>query len=522
MRRISQILIIFVTASAFAQYVWRVDEEPRPYGFEGDIPSFVTGDTISGLVHSNGELAIFGSPVFYDRVSTSQDDFYHGEGYDPQFLGPPPLFHAVPIYVPEVAYNLRAWASYYYNPGSNKQMRCRIDQSSVTLWTWDIGEAFDSTNAGTTRDDLAITGAMCLFTECPLELWGTNIQGRITIGSAQQIRLIDDIYVAPPWDGGSPQTGDIRVSMANPNYVGVVSEGNIKIANNTGNGRENSDSLSFDQPNPAFSDIILTAEIVALGSLQIENQNDADSGYVCDCSPDQRGTIWLWGAITQGEHGFHWRTNNGGTGYRLHASYDPRFASQRPPCFSEFDSTGEREPTDTLNFGDVVVGTAVWDTAEIYLFDYAALGGVMATSYYYAVRIPPYFGTHFRVPVRFIPPHVGSFPGVLTVQTSERAFQIPLRGRGVEEGGPQIVAPNAYPNPFNAVTRFTFAMQAAGNVTLEVYDLQGRRVASLLDEWKNAGSHQVSFDAGNLSSGLYMGRLQTPDQERHIKLLLIK
>ncbi|WP_457651477.1 T9SS type A sorting domain-containing protein [Rhodocaloribacter sp.] len=66
-----------------------------------------------------------------------------------------------------------------------------------------------------------------------------------------------------------------------------------------------------------------------------------------------------------------------------------------------------------------------------------------------------------------------------------------------------------YPNPFNPATRIPYALPAAGPVRLTVHDALGREVARLVDGLQPAGMHAVTFDAGDLPSGLYLYRLQS-------------
>ncbi|MEX0680513.1 MAG: DUF4832 domain-containing protein [Balneolales bacterium] len=61
-----------------------------------------------------------------------------------------------------------------------------------------------------------------------------------------------------------------------------------------------------------------------------------------------------------------------------------------------------------------------------------------------------------------------------------------------------------YPNPFNPVTTITFDLQQDVNVRLEVFNLLGQKVASLVDEPRTAGTHRVTFDSSELSSGVYL------------------
>jgi hypothetical protein len=79
-----------------------------------------------------------------------------------------------------------------------------------------------------------------------------------------------------------------------------------------------------------------------------------------------------------------------------------------------------------------------------------------------------------------------------------------------------------YPNPFNPSTTIRFVVPVSGFVSLKVFDLLGREVATLVDEKKDAGSYEVTFDGKNLSSGVYFYRLQAGEFVQTKKLLLQK
>jgi len=64
-----------------------------------------------------------------------------------------------------------------------------------------------------------------------------------------------------------------------------------------------------------------------------------------------------------------------------------------------------------------------------------------------------------------------------------------------------------YPNPFNPSTMIAFSIPAAGHVTLTVYDVLGREVATLVDRQMAPGSYEATFDAAGLPSGLYLYRI---------------
>ena len=80
----------------------------------------------------------------------------------------------------------------------------------------------------------------------------------------------------------------------------------------------------------------------------------------------------------------------------------------------------------------------------------------------------------------------------------------------------------AYPNPFNASTTISFELRDASFVNLTIYDITGREVARLVDGMMPAGSHQVVFDAKDLTSGVYFARLTAGDFRGARKMLLLK
>jgi hypothetical protein len=79
-----------------------------------------------------------------------------------------------------------------------------------------------------------------------------------------------------------------------------------------------------------------------------------------------------------------------------------------------------------------------------------------------------------------------------------------------------------YPNPFNPVTVIAFDLARDGRTTLEVFDVLGRRVRTLVDGMLPAGEHRVTLDAASLPSGTYIYRLQAVEFTQSRKMLLLK
>jgi hypothetical protein len=151
----------------------------------------------------------------------------------------------------------------------------------------------------------------------------------------------------------------------------------------------------------------------------------------------------------------------------------------------------ERAPTGELFLADrtaVNPGLRVYDTAT----------GIQLTSNPIDVGLPP-FDITFSV----------------EVQT------------GVEDAPPVASLGQNYPNPFNPSTTIPFVLERDANVVVEVFDVRGGRVATLVDEALRAGAHQTRWDGRDAASrpaasGVYFVRLRTGGTVVNQKLLLLK
>lgn len=127
-------------------------------------------------------------------------------------------------------------------------------------------------------------------------------------------------------------------------------------------------------------------------------------------------------------------------------------------------------------------------------------------------------GVNVDLPFAGIAPDLGAFEtGIIT---------------GIRSGSPpaNFKLGQNYPNPFNPRTAIRFQLSAVSSVTLKVFDLLGRSVATLLNEERSPGEHRIEFDASALTGGVYLARLQARQLSggesgtyvQSIKMLLVK
>ncbi len=81
---------------------------------------------------------------------------------------------------------------------------------------------------------------------------------------------------------------------------------------------------------------------------------------------------------------------------------------------------------------------------------------------------------------------------------------------------------NNYPNPFNPTTTIAYQIPVAGMVTLKVVDILGREVTTLVNEYKNIGKYNITFDASNLTSGIYIYQIKAGNFTKANKMILVK
>jgi len=156
-----------------------------------------------------------------------------------------------------------------------------------------------------------------------------------------------------------------------------------------------------------------------------------------------------------------------------------------------------------------------------YIADLNGLGGGAAVVFASGFLNPaensdgPAFGLYAALPNGT----VVELPAVGSDDDGEEFFA----GRLGDEQLPAEFALNQnYPNPFNPTTTISFALPAATNVTLKVYNMLGQTVETLIDEPMEAGVHQINFDASSMASGMYFYNIKTDNKSETRKMVLLK
>ena len=117
---------------------------------------------------------------------------------------------------------------------------------------------------------------------------------------------------------------------------------------------------------------------------------------------------------------------------------------------------------------------------------------------------------------------VGAVPSISSIDFDLIPVAASIENPGAVTTVTQYRLDAPYPNPFNPTTTLTYSLAAGSDVTLKVYDVLGREVATLVNDHQNAGDYRVTFDASHLASGNYFLVLNADGQVAARKMTLLK
>jgi len=325
---------------SFANYMYLTNLETTRFD---EIIWFWTPDTLYGRTHSNDFIGLKYSPHFYGPISSSKDHFLEYQAspyfeYEPQFNVPP-------VYFPTEANSIRNNANPWV-PTRNGQLMTwvHMEAGGIDIFQYPMG----TPRADSLFMHLNTPNWQCIFIDGDCEVEG-ELAGTFTIGCRGNMWLIDNIRYA----GAHRTTGwfESAPPSAMRHMLGLVSESNIIIKDNIVNGQADGWNLARGDRNR--NSIIINAGMVALGeSFTFEHQNDEWDLYQGP-TPDERGYIYLVGAVTQWRRGYVHRSNHVGTGYGKSYNYDFRFDRRPPPFYLEATDEKGHGLFDIISWGEL-------------------------------------------------------------------------------------------------------------------------------------------------------------------------
>jgi len=240
------------------------------------------------------------------------------------------------------------------------------------------------------------------------------------------------------------------------------------------------------------------------------------------------------------------------------ANYDYHL-TEGSPCIDAGDPTSPHDPDSTiadigryffdqrmpdielsaslLDFGAVTIGASADLPLTIYniggdtlaLYDLACDLSVFTTNWNPSdsLVLP---GDSLEITLTFAPEDSGSYLDTLCIENNCELCGVELLGHGEALGVSDPISGiprefalrGPYPNPFNPMTNFRIELPVASRVKLEIYDISGKSVATVLEGWRAAGYHDVSYDGSGLTSGVYLYRLNAADFTASGKMVLMK
>lgn len=290
----------------FSRYAYFSDLEKSP---SGSTIWFFTKDVFYGPVHTNDQMHIYGSPTFYEEVSSaaSSIDYYHG--------GPPednPTFHkgitlnasTIPLPInTDMLLDKANQPGGLVLSGNPVRIRFMLDSSD---------NPFLRVTIGGTTSDMSYPANGVIYVNGKAQVEGV-VRGQLTIGCSGDIEIMDNItYYTDP-----------RIDPTSTDLLGLVAERNVYMDGDPSG------------PNYDAADETVMAAIMALNtSWTVENYNQGTP----------RGKLIVYGGIIQKQRGpvgtFYSSTGQVATGYEKDYTFDPRLMDNPPPAFP---TTGQIE-----------------------------------------------------------------------------------------------------------------------------------------------------------------------------------
>ncbi len=112
--------------------------------------------------------------------------------------------------------------------------------------------------------------------------------------------------------------------------------------------------------------------------------------------------------------------------------------------------------------------------------------------------------------------------GLLGINYVKLFDKIPTDVELVDTAPSEFMLSQNYPNPFNPVTKIRYSLPQSSFISIKVYDILGKEVSTLVNQYLIAGEYEVEFNASNLPSGVYIYKLLSGNYVKTRKLLFLK
>lgn len=245
-----------------------------------------------------------------------------------------------------------------------------------------------------------------------------------------------------------------------------------------------------------------------------------------------------------GEHGYIYKSQDGGSTWRLitQAIFGVFAAPLRQVYFTSPDSGwvaggigGNRVIGKTVDGGETWQFDRLWNSAPLHGLSFinSRIGWVVGN--YGTIFQTSDFGNSWVIQQQIVvdqrPPILESIFMVKENEgwiVGEDGLILKYKGDITNIESSFEVTPSDfklfqnYPNPFNPTTTISFQLPEQSEVTIKVFNLLGREVATLLDEIKPAGLHKIEFNASELTSGIYFYQLRAGDYIETRKFILLE
>ncbi len=185
----------------------------------------------------------------------------------------------------------------------------------------------------------------------------------------------------------------------------------------------------------------------------------------------------------------------------------PKNVSSLPPLPPAGVPEARFSNNSNLSHGNVV-SILLNPTDEEYEFDFSTFNQPVMVSYNYQGKTNEF--------------HLSSFENILNIPGEAEKVEISLIDEAQHEKPKSFKLMQNYPNPFNATTNIVFSLPKYQNVSLDIFSITGEKVRTLINQEMTSGTHTVSFDAFDLSTGMYFYRLRAGEFVKTRKMLLLK